>query len=180
MPYSCMASLMFFSRAFLTAQSVKNLPATQETPVWILGRKMPWRRDRLPTHSILGLLCDSAGRKIPWRIPGTQSCLAESRLMCCYLGFRWVEGVTSSLKTHTHRVGDAIQPSHAAPSPSQHQGIFQWVNSLHEVVKVLEFQLQHLLTYNVLISGVQQWSHHTCISRPIHVAVKSLSWFMAE
>ena len=29
------------------------------------------------------------------------------------------------------------------PIPSQHQDLFQWVNSLHEVVKVLEFQLQH-------------------------------------
>ena len=53
-------------------------------------------------------------------------------------------------QTHVHRVGDAIQPSHplsspspAAPNPSQHQGLFKWVNSLHEVAKVLEFQLQH-------------------------------------
>ena len=51
---------------------------------------------------------------------------------------------------HVHRVGDAIQPSHPllspvppAPSPSQHQGLFQWVNSSHEVAKILEFQLQH-------------------------------------
>ena len=53
-------------------------------------------------------------------------------------------------QTHVHRVGDAIQPFHplSSPSPpalnpSQHQGHFQWVNSLHEVAKVLEFQLQH-------------------------------------
>ena len=26
---------------------------------------------------------------------------------------------------------------------AQHQGLFQWVNSLHEVAKVLEFQLRH-------------------------------------
>ena len=49
-------------------------------------------------------------------------------------------------QTHVHQVSDAIQPSHPllspsppAPSPSQHQGLFQWVNSLHEVAKVLEF-----------------------------------------
>ena len=49
-------------------------------------------------------------------------------------------------QTHVHWVGDAIQPSHPlsspslpAPNPSQHQGLFQWVNSLHEVAKVLEF-----------------------------------------
>ena len=53
-------------------------------------------------------------------------------------------------QTHAHWVGDAIQPSHPllspsppAPNPSQHQDLFQWVNSSHEVAKVLEFQLQH-------------------------------------
>ena len=51
-------------------------------------------------------------------------------------------------QTHVHRVTDAIQPSHPlsspsslAPNPSQHQSLFQWVNSLHEVAKVPEFQL---------------------------------------
>ena len=51
-------------------------------------------------------------------------------------------------QTHMHWVSDAIQPSHPlsfpsplAPNPSQHQSLFQWVNSLHEVSKVLEFQL---------------------------------------
>ena len=51
-------------------------------------------------------------------------------------------------QTHVHRVGDATQPSHPlwspfppAPNPSQHQSLFQWVNSSHEVAKVLEFQL---------------------------------------
>ena len=53
-------------------------------------------------------------------------------------------------QTHVHRVGDAILPSHPlsslsppAPNLSQHQGLFQWVNSSHEVAKVLEFQPQH-------------------------------------
>ena len=53
-------------------------------------------------------------------------------------------------QTHVHWVADAIQPSHplSPPSPpalnlTQHQGLFQWVSSLHQVAKVLEFQLQH-------------------------------------
>ena len=57
---------------------------------------------------------------------------------------------TEFTQTHVHRVSDAIQPSHPlsfpsppAPNPSQHQGLFQWVSSSHEVAKVLEFQLQH-------------------------------------
>ena len=52
---------------------------------------------------------------------------------------------------HVHQVGDAIQPSHPLssllllPSPlvSQHQGLFHWVSSSHQVAKVLEVQLQH-------------------------------------
>ena len=51
-------------------------------------------------------------------------------------------------QTHVHRVGDAIQPSQPllspsppVPNPSQHQSLFQWVNSFHELAKVLEFQL---------------------------------------
>ena len=55
-----------------------------------------------------------------------------------------------STQTHVHWVDDAIQPSHplSSPSPpalnlSQHQGLFKWVSSSHQVAKVLEFQLQH-------------------------------------
>ena len=55
-----------------------------------------------------------------------------------------------STQTHVHWVVDAIQPSHplSSPSPpvlnlSQHQGLFKWVISSHQVAKGLEFQLQH-------------------------------------
>ena len=54
------------------------------------------------------------------------------------------------IQAYVHWVGDAIQPSHplSSPSPpalnlSQHEGLFKWVSSSHEVAKVLEFQLQH-------------------------------------
>jgi len=53
-------------------------------------------------------------------------------------------------QTHVHWVSNAIQPSHSLSSLSppalnlsQHQGLFKWVSSLHQVAKVLEFQLQH-------------------------------------
>ena len=53
-------------------------------------------------------------------------------------------------QTHIHRVSDAIQPSYLlsspslpTPNPSQYQSLFPWVNSSHQVAKVLEFQLQH-------------------------------------
>ena len=54
------------------------------------------------------------------------------------------------VQTHVHWVGEAIQPSHPLSSPpppafnlSQHQGLFKWVRSSHQMAKVLEFQLQH-------------------------------------
>ena len=74
---------------------------------------------------------------------------------------RWLDGLIDSMdmglgglpglmQTHVHRVGDAIHPSHPPSSPpplafslSQHQGLFQWVSSWHQVVRVLESQLQH-------------------------------------
>ena len=58
---------------------------------------------------------------------------------------------TEFAQTHVHQVSDAIQPSHplSSPSPpafnpSQHYGFSKWVSFLHQVAKVLEFQLQHL------------------------------------
>ena len=53
------------------------------------------------------------------------------------------------IQTYVHRVCDAIQPSHSLLSSSltftifQHQGLFQWVSSSHQVAKVLAFRLQH-------------------------------------
>ena len=51
-------------------------------------------------------------------------------------------------QTHVYQVGDAIQPSHplSLPSPpalnlSHHQGIFQWIGSLHPVAKVLGWRV---------------------------------------
>ena len=53
-------------------------------------------------------------------------------------------------QTHVHGVGDAIQPSYPLSSLSrptfnlsQHQGLFKWVSSSHQVAKVLVFQLKH-------------------------------------
>ena len=63
-------------------------------------------------------------------------------------------------ETHVHWVGDAIQPSHPlsspsppAPNPSQHQSLFQWVNSSHEVAKELQFQLHINNTSNTMLGS---------------------------
>ena len=65
------------------------------------------------------------------------------------LGFPVHHQLLKPTQTHLHCVGDAIQPSHPllSHSPalnlSQHQGLFRWVCSSHQVAKVLAFQLQH-------------------------------------
>ena len=74
---------------------------------------------------------------------------------------------TPGVHSHVHRVTDAIQPSHPlssssppAPNPSQHQSLFQWVNSSHEVAKVLEFQLFSIIPskeHPGLISFRMEW-----------------------
>ena len=40
-------------------------------------------------------------------------------------------------------ISSSAIPFSSCPHLSQHQGLFQWVNSSHQVAKVLEFQLQH-------------------------------------
>ena len=81
----------------------------------------------------------------------TQSYLALCDPMNCSTpGLTVHHQLLESTQTHVHWVGNAIQPSHPLSSPSlpdlnlsQHQGLFQRVNSLHQVAKVLKFQIQH-------------------------------------
>ena len=80
----------------------------------------------------------------------TQSCLALCNPMDCNMpGFPVHYQFLELAQTHVHWVGDAIQPllPLSSPSPpafnlSQHEGLFQWGSSSHQVAKVLEFQLQ--------------------------------------
>ena len=73
--------------------------------------------------------------------------LGNSKLRWTGMGETHSKPIT---QTRVHWVSDAIQPSHSlsltsppAPNPFQHQGLFKWVSSSHQVVKLLEFQLQH-------------------------------------
>ena len=95
------------------------------------------------------------------KVTGRGSCLqfssiAQSCLTLCHPvdcstpGLPVHHQLPEFTQTYVHWVGDAIQPSHPllSPSPpafnlSQHQGLFKWVSSSHQVVKVLELQLQH-------------------------------------
>ena len=73
-------------------------------------------------------------------------------------------------QTHVHWVGDTIQPSHPLSSPSppapnlpHHQGLFKWVSSLHQVAKVLEFQLQHQFFQWINFSLIYKYHIYICI-----------------
>ena len=70
---------------------------------------------------------------------------------CSMPGFPVLHHLLDLGQTHVYRVGDAIQPSHPLLPPSppafnlpQHQDLFKWVGSSHQVPKVLELHLQHL------------------------------------
>ena len=84
----------------------------------------------------------------------TQSCPTLWDPMNCSMpGLPVHHQLPEFTQTHVHRVSDAIQPSHPlpspsppAPNPSQHQSLFQWVNSQHEVAKVLEFSHPYMTT----------------------------------
>ena len=69
---------------------------------------------------------------------------------CSTPGFPVLNQLPELTQIQVHPVGDANQPSHPLSSPSlpafnlsQHQGLFQWVSSSHQVAKVLELQFQH-------------------------------------
>ena len=80
-----------------------------------------------------------------------QSCPTLCNPMDCSMpGFPVYQQLLELAQTHVHQVGNAIQPSHPLSSPSPptlnlslNQGLFKWVNFLHQVAEVLEFQLQH-------------------------------------
>ena len=71
------------------------------------------------------------------------------RMDCSTPGFPVHHQLLELAQSHVHWVSDAILPSYPLPSPSppafnlpQHQGLFQWISSSHQVAKVLELQLQ--------------------------------------
>ena len=115
---------------------VRDQTLVPESAGWFLTAEPPGK----PTPNISSVQCSSA----------VQSCPTLCNPMNhSTLGLPVHHQLPESTQTHVHhQVGDATQPSHPllspsppAPKPSRHQGLFQWVNSSHEVAKVLEFQL---------------------------------------
>ena len=90
-----------------------------------------------------------------------QSCLTLCDPMNCSTpGFPVHHQFLELTQTHVYRVSDAIQPSPPllSPSPpafnlSQHQGLFQWINSSHHVIKVIRASA----SASVLPMNIQDW-----------------------
>ena len=116
-------------------------PKESDTTEWLSTCAIPW-----PRYSILryryslrqisdqiscSVTSDSA---IPW-IAAHQASLSITNSQSL-LKLMSIESVDATQPSHP-----LLSPSPPAPNPSQHQGLFQWVISLHEVAKVLEFQL---------------------------------------
>ena len=102
-------------------------------------------------------------------VQSSRSVLPNSLPMdCCTPGFPVHHQLPELAQTHVHRVSDAIQPCHSLSSPSnptfnlsQHQSLFKWVSSSHQVAKVLEFHFSVSISpsneYSGLISFRMDW-----------------------
>ena len=119
----------YLANMFCVSNSLLDLPCFSPTCVFPLGY-------------CLYLLCS---------VQFTHSCPTLCHPMDCSMpGLPVHDQLPEFIQTHVHWLGDAIQPSHPLLSPSsstfslsQHQGLFSWLNSLHQVAKILEFQIQH-------------------------------------
>ena len=149
-----------------------KLPPPQRGPSWLLHLKLlhqgPSSLDLRPHllhmfhktyHFLILICCCSVTKSCPTPCdPMDCSTPGSSALLCPY--------PPEFTQTHVHWVGDTIWPSSPLSSPShfhftlsQHQNIFQWVSSSHQVAKILELQLQHQSSneYSGLISLRIYW-----------------------
>ena len=125
------SSQWFIKKEFINIAFIyENIKTQEET--WPRLQRYKWHSTSIYQFSLI-----------------TQSCPTPWEPMDCNIsGFPVHHQLLEFAQTHVHQVSDAIQPSHplSSPSPpvfnlSQHQGLFQWVSSLHQVAKGLEFQL---------------------------------------
>ena len=125
----------------------------QTTPVFLPGKFHGWRS--LAGYSLWDCKELDTTEQIHWFTFALFSLVAQScptlcdPMDCSTPGLPVHHQLPEFTQPYVHWVSDAIKPFYPllSPSPafnlSQHQGLFQWVSSSHQVAKVLEFQLQH-------------------------------------
>ena len=136
--------------------STPGLPVHRQLPEFTQTH-VHWVGDAIqPTHPLSSPFLPA---------PNPSQCNAMNRST---LGLPVYHRLPEFTQTHVHWVGDAIQPSHPLLSPSlptfnlsQHQGLFQWVSSLHQMAKVLmqsfSFSISNSNEYSGLISFRTNW-----------------------
>ena len=102
---------------------------------------------------------------------------------CSMSGFPVHHQLPELAQTHVYHVGDAIQPSHPLSSPfppalnlSQHQGLFKWVSSSHQVANLLSFSIHPSNEYSGLISFRMDWLDLLAVQRTHHSSKASILW----
>jgi len=116
-----------------------------------------------------------------FQFSSAQLCLTPCNSMDCSMpGFLVHHQLLEPTKTHVHCVGDAIQPSHPLSSPSpptfnlpQHQGLFQWVSSCHQVAKSIKLCL-------IADNNLTGWKEENLVSHISCLELRWASWWVTE
>ena len=122
---------------FCIKNKTEMLQKPMETAVGHTGRHHPG-------HG--GALCCITVKNLVSSVQSLSHVRLYNPMDCSMPGFPVHHQLLELVQTHVHHVSDAIQPSHplSSPSPpafnlSQHQGLFQWVSSSHQVAKYWSF-----------------------------------------
>ena len=139
---------------FCCVQLISNQTCTECLPyekysASSMGKSEKEKWLSLPSETELSSEGDKIGFRSAQFSSVTQSCPTLCNPMNCSMpGLHVHHQLQEFTQTLVHRVSDTIQPSHPlsspsppAPNPSQHQSLSWWVNSSHEVAKLLDFQL---------------------------------------
>ena len=156
--------VVMLSKAHLTSHSRMSGSRWTITPSWLSGSWRSFLYSSSVYSGYIFLISSASVRSIPflsfivtifaWDVPFSSVQFSRSCPTLCdpmnhsTPGLPVHHQLLEFTQTHVHRVRDDIQPSHprsslspTAPNPSQHQSLFQWVSSSHEVAELLEFQL---------------------------------------
>ena len=112
-------------------------------------RKIPWQREWQPTQVFLPEESHGWRSLVGYNPQGhkesdkTSRLPCSARLPCSSPTPRACSNSCPSSRWCHPNISSSVVPFSSCLQSFQHQGLFQWVSSSHQVAKVLEFQLQH-------------------------------------